>query len=86
MPGTQFEHARLLDGTGAAPRPEWAVADTRVNAEILRAGDDLLSPEQGKLADLIVVDGDPLDALSILEDPENIHAVMLSGEVAVARA
>jgi len=39
--------------------------------------------EEGKLADLIVVDGDPLQDISVLQDPEKITVVIKDGEVQV---
>lgn len=36
--------------------------------------------EPGKLADLVVIDGDPLDDISLLVDPERIYLVIQSGE------
>lgn len=71
--------ARVLGTMGAL------LAATRTNAEILRVGDELGTVEEGKLADLILVDGDPTADLAVLEDPANIHVVMLGGEVAVER-
>ena len=37
--------------------------------------------EQGKLADLIVVDGDPLEDIKILKDRERIQVVMKGDEI-----
>ena len=39
--------------------------------------------EKGKLADIIVVDGDPLGDISILQDPEKIDIVIKEGDVKV---
>jgi len=54
---------------------------TSVNAEILQRSEELGRVSQGALADLIVVDGDPLSDISILEDPDNISLVMLDGVI-----
>ena len=42
---------------------------------------DLGSLEPGKVADLVVVDGDPLDDIRVLQDRKNIHLVMKAGRV-----
>jgi imidazolonepropionase-like amidohydrolase len=46
---------------------------------------DLGTVEKGKLADLIVVDGDPLADIGILQQPERIRLVLKGGEIAVDR-
>jgi imidazolonepropionase-like amidohydrolase len=53
---------------------------TSVNADILRAGDRLGRVAEGYLADLIVVDGNPLDDLSLFqEDGRHVPVVMKAG-------
>ncbi|HEX4709986.1 amidohydrolase family protein [Phenylobacterium sp.] len=53
---------------------------TSVNADILRAGDRLGRVEAGYLADLIVVDGNPLDNLDLFqEDGHSVPVVMKAG-------
>jgi imidazolonepropionase-like amidohydrolase len=54
-----------------------------VNAEILRLEDRIGRVAKGFVADLIVVDGDPLSDLSLLGDPEGTHIplVMQSGQI-----
>ncbi len=46
--------------------------------------DELGRIKDGYLADLLLVDGDPLANLSILRDPKRILAVMKDGEFAKA--
>ena len=53
-------------------------AGTRVNAELLGWDDRLGTLEPGKLADIIVVPGDPLVDLSLLE---RVSFVMLGGKI-----
>ena len=62
------------------------VAATKVNAELLDWGDDLGTVEAGKWADMIVVDGDPLADIRILQDHSRIKQVIKNGEVLVSRA
>ena len=49
--------------------------------------DDLIGTvEPGKLADLVVVDGDPLADIAALVDPDRIHLVIQSGEPVAGKA
>ena len=56
-------------------------AATIGNAEIMGLDTDLGTVESGKIADLIVVDGNPFDDPAVLSDPENIKVVIKSGVV-----
>jgi imidazolonepropionase-like amidohydrolase len=57
---------------------------TKTGAEIMSEGDDFGTLEAGKLADILVVDGDVLADISILEDRSRFIAVMQGGVVKVA--
>jgi imidazolonepropionase-like amidohydrolase len=61
------------------------VAATKTNAELLGMGDVLGTLEPGKLADVVVVDGDPLEDITILQDSTKIALVMVSGQVVQGR-
>ena len=74
----QFK-ARVLGAMGAL------VASTATNAGILGMGDELGTVEEGKLADLLLVDGDPAADIGILEEAERIRMVVLGGEPVVER-
>jgi imidazolonepropionase-like amidohydrolase len=54
---------------------------TRTGAEIMGRGHDLGTLEAGKLADLLVVDGDVPADIALLEDRGNLRAVMQGGIV-----
>jgi imidazolonepropionase-like amidohydrolase len=56
------------------------VAGTRLGAEGMRMHDQIGTLEPGNYADLIVVDGNPLEDISLLEDRRNITHVMKGGE------
>jgi imidazolonepropionase-like amidohydrolase len=61
---------------------EAIISATRINAEIVGAQDDIGTLEPGKAADLIVVDGDPLADLSLLENGmETVLLVMKAGRI-----
>ena len=57
------------------------ISATRTNAELLGIAEDIGTLEPGKLADIIVVDGDPLGDISMLQDEKNVSVVMQSGQV-----
>lgn len=68
----------LLVEAGLAPS-EAIVASTRRSAECLGLDHELGTLEAGKLADLIVVDGDPLQDVSILRQRERLALVVQGG-------
>ena len=53
---------------------------TRVNAEFVRRGDEVGLLEPGRRADILVVDGDPLADVQILQDKSRIKDVLIEGE------
>jgi len=60
-------------------------AATRMGAELLGLADKIGTVEPGKLADLILVDGDPLADIRLLQDTERIKLVIKGGRTAVDR-
>jgi imidazolonepropionase-like amidohydrolase len=54
-------------------------------AECIGRGDDLGTVEKGKLADLVVVAGDPLANVAVLQKTDNIALVVKDGEIAADR-
>jgi len=58
---------------------------TKTGAEIMGRGGDLGTLEAGKLADVLVVDGDVPADISILEDRSRFIAVMQGGVVKAGR-
>lgn len=77
-------HARELEllvrYAGMTPL-EAIKAATHDTAVVLGPGADVGSIEVGKGADVIVVDGDPLADIRVLQDKRRISAVILRGEV-----
>jgi imidazolonepropionase-like amidohydrolase len=57
------------------------VASTQSAAQLLHLSDDLGTLEEGKLADVIVVDGDVLDDINCIADPDNVRVVLKGGAV-----
>jgi imidazolonepropionase-like amidohydrolase len=61
-------------------RPGEALASaTRVGAELMGLGDELGLVREGYIADLLLVDGDPLGDVSLLQRPERLVAIMQNG-------
>ena len=55
------------------------VASTKMAAELLGMGDSLGTLEPGKLADLMLIDGNPLEDMSVVADPDRVELVMKAG-------
>lgn len=61
------------------------VAGTKTSAELCDLGDKLGTLEEGKLADVVVVKGDPLADIDSLADHDNILLVLKEGRAASNR-
>ncbi len=59
---------------------EAIVSATRLGGEIMGMGDRLGQVKPGFLADLVLVDGDPLADIGLLQGPENFRVVMKDGD------
>jgi imidazolonepropionase-like amidohydrolase len=80
-PGGLFYHVELGYYAGAGlTNAEVIAAATAGGARALRRSDDLGSVEPGKLADLIVVDGDPLADLGVLQ---RVRYALVGGRLVV---
>lgn len=81
-------HARELvlmhEMIGLSPM-ESIIAATRTAATALGIGDQIGTIEVGKIADLLIVDGDPLHDLRVLEDADRILGIVQNGEMKVDR-
>ncbi|WIX84151.1 amidohydrolase family protein [Amycolatopsis carbonis] len=58
---------------------EAILAATAQGGEIMLRGDELGKVQPGYLADLLLVDGDPLADITVLQDKEKLHAIMKDG-------
>ena len=81
--GENMQELEAMVAVGMSPMDALCAA-TRRGAELLGMGDRLGTVEQGKIADLLVVDGNPLDDISILREKERIGLVLKDGSI-VAR-
>ncbi|MBW1921099.1 MAG: amidohydrolase family protein, partial [Deltaproteobacteria bacterium] len=80
MHGENIGELKFLVEQGFSPI-EAIQAGTRIAAEVLGMESDLGSIEEGKLADLVVVEGNPLDNIGLLRDPEAIKLVVQGGKI-----
>jgi imidazolonepropionase-like amidohydrolase len=76
------ENARELQELveGGFSATEAIVAATRTGAECLGMGAEIGTLEAGKFADMVIVDGDPLADVRILQDPAKIVQVFKGGQ------
>jgi imidazolonepropionase-like amidohydrolase len=58
---------------------------TKTGAEIMGRGHEFGTLEAGKLADVLVVDGDVANNIRVLEDPSRFIAVLQGGVVKAGR-
>jgi len=82
--GTGAKELQLYVDLGMTPMEAIQTA-TRNAAHALNRGADLGTLEQGKLADIIAVEGDPSADIAVLAKKENIQMVMKEGTVFVDR-
>ena len=60
---------------------EAIVSATRYGGEIMMQGGELGQIKEGYLADLLLIDGDPLTNLALLRDPAKLLMIMKDGEL-----
>jgi imidazolonepropionase-like amidohydrolase len=78
--GSNAKEFELLVEMGMTPM-EAIQAGTSAAAEMLRMSDRIGTVEEGKLADLVLVDGNPLDQIKILQQEQSILMVMKEGRL-----
>lgn len=74
-------NGRVLDGNGGEPMDG---VDVIVHDEQIQAvgkAEEVGTLEDGKRADLLIADGDPLSDIEMLEDQDRIALVMSAGRV-----
>ena len=76
--GENLKEMELLVKVGFTPM-EAIVATTKTASEVLGLGDKIGTLEKGKLADLVVLDGDPLKDITLFQRKDRILAIMKEG-------
>lgn len=74
-----IELQMYVERAGLSPM-EAIVCATMNNAEVLDLADKIGTLEPGKLADLIILDGDPLQDITVLRSRDNIKMVFKEGQ------
>jgi len=77
--GQNLTEIKLLVDYGGFSPMEAIEAGTRVSARVLGLENELGGIEEGKLADIILIRGNPLEGIDILLQEENIRLVMKGG-------
>ncbi|VVE08642.1 metal-dependent hydrolase family protein [Pandoraea soli] len=92
LPGGDYGFAWMPHGTnardleyfvkyiGMTPK-EALLSATKLGADMMLRSDDLGQIREGFLADIVMVEGDPLADLKVLQDPNKIALVMKDGEI-----
>ena len=77
--GGNARELKLMVEHGGMTPMQAIVASTRTAAELLRMDDHIGTIETGKLAELLVVDGDPLSDIGVLAERSRLALVMKGG-------
>ncbi len=91
LPGGDYGFAWIKHGTNAKDLEyfvkylgftpmEALVAATRYGGEIMMRGRELGQVREGYLADLLLVDGDPVTNIAVLQDQKRLLAIMKDGQ------
>ena len=81
MHGTNATELQLMMEEGGLSAMEAIVAGTSAAADCCLLGEQVGTLEAGKIADILIVDGDPLDDIAVMQDSERI-AVYKEGVLA----
>jgi imidazolonepropionase-like amidohydrolase len=60
---------------------ESLVSATKTNAELFGMEDEIGTVQEGKLADMLVVSGNPLEDIAVLQKPDNLKLIMKGGRI-----
>jgi imidazolonepropionase-like amidohydrolase len=81
MHGENLGEIKLLVDYGGFSPMGAIEAGTRIAARVLGLGKELGTIEEGKLADLVMVEGNPLEDITALLKPESVRLVMQGGRL-----
>lgn len=77
-----YELQLLVEETGFTPM-EAIISGTLRGAEAMGLESQMGTLEPRKLADIIIVDGNPLNDIAMLQNPEKIQTVIKNGEIVI---
>lgn len=80
-PFQKYKARELVLKTEVMTPKESLLSATKVNSELLMKEKDIGTIEAGKLADMLILNGDPLRDISIIENMDNIRLIMKGGEL-----
>lgn len=78
--GENLNELPLMVEAGLSPM-QAIEASTRVGAELLELDDQVGTLVPGKLADVVIVDGDPIADVNLFKDPQRVVGVLKEGNV-----
>jgi len=81
MHGENLGEVKLLVDYGGFSPMEAIEGGTRIAARVLGLENELGTVEEGKLADLVIVEGNPLEDITVLLKPESVRLVMQGGRL-----
>lgn len=82
--GTNARELEFLVRAGLTPL-EAVRAATSVAARAIKREHTLGTLEAGKVADILIVEGDPVAEITVLQDPNRLVAVVVAGELVAGR-
>lgn len=82
--GSNLDELKYLVEMGLSPQEAIRVA-TLDSAKLLKLDGSVGSLDEGKNADLVVVDGNPLDDIAVLQQRDKIRRVVLNGRTVLDR-
>lgn len=80
-PLAAFKHRELELKAEVLSPMEVLIATTRTNAELMGFADELGTLQVGKIADMLVVDGDPLSEMAVLGRQDGIPVIVQGGQL-----
>lgn len=78
--GENLNELPLMVEAGMTPM-QAIVASTHTGAQLLQMGDKVGTLEPGKLADIVIVDGNPAEEINLLKDASSVVLVIKDGAV-----
>jgi len=82
--GDNAVEMEYLTRCGLSPM-EALMAATKICAEALGLEDQIGTVESGKLADILVINGNPLEDIKLLQNRDKIRMVIKNGEIVIDR-